>query len=165
MRIIDAIFQEDLSIYTTHLNRQVFGRVLLLGLVNGVATWLLGLALHTFMLVPTFCHEGGETVALCVNSVMIGNYIALVLVGMMSVPIFAMLRIRRAIIVSAALTAVLWGVGVWTNGPWFVSLALTSVTFSLMYAAMVWINRIRGHIGALLILGLFVLLARVVLHL
>lgn len=165
MRLLDNIFKEDMSTYTTYMSKQVFLRIFVIGLANGVITWLLSLAFYKFMLMPVFCSSGSENIVMCSNSANIASYVAIVVVGMMTVPLLAVVGIRRAILVMAASVASLWGISAWSDGPWLTSVLITALSFGLVYVAITWINRIRGSIGAVLVMVVFVILARVVLGL
>ena len=102
---------------------------------------------------------------MCTNSAQIGAYVALVLVSVMLVPIVALNRVRRPLLVVLAAVGALWGVGVSTAEAWWLSLIVTTVAFGFVYATAMWLNRIRGNVAAIIFLAIFILLARVVLSL
>ena len=156
------IFQQELSEYTYPLSRGTFLRILALAAANGVIIWLLALAFDRMMLTPVFC-SSADQVSMCVNSAAWSSYIALVLVGIMMVPLLIMFGVKRPLVVVIAATVALWG----TNlcGLWTTSILWTIAASTLVYLAVIWINRIRGNAAAILFVAIFVLLARVVLSL
>ena len=102
---------------------------------------------------------------MCVNSAAWSSYIALVLVGIMMVPLLIMFGVKRPLVVVIAATVALWGTNLWTSGLWTTSILWTIAASTLVYLAVIWINRIRGNAAAILFVAIFVLLARVVLSL
>lgn len=142
----------------------VFWRVVSSGMVGGVVTWLIALALDRFILKQVICGPTADP-SMCMNSAQIGAYVALVLVSVMLVPIIALNRVRRPLLVVLAAVGALWGVGVSTAEAWWLSLIVTTVAFGFVYATAMWLNRIRGNVAAIIFLAIFVLLARVVLSL
>lgn len=142
----------------------VFWRVVVSGMVGGVVTWLIALALDRFILKQIICGPTADP-SMCANSAQIGAYVALVLVSVMLVPIVALNRVRRPLLVVLAAVGALWGVGVSTAEVWWLSLMVTTVAFGFVYATAMWLNRIRGNVAAIIFLAIFVLLARVVLSL
>lgn len=142
----------------------VFWRVVVSGMVGGVVTWLIALALDRFILKQIICSPTADP-SMCTNSAQIGAYVALVLVSVMLVPIIALNRVRRPLLVVLAAVGALWGVGVSTAEVWWLSLMVTTVAFGFVYATAMWLNRIRGNVAAIIFLAIFVLLARVVLSL
>src|SRR5690606_7895482 len=135
--------------YIFNITASTFGRVVLLGALAGAITWLLALALERYMLTPFFC-GGEDSVALCLNSTVVASNIAAVLVGVMTVPLLAMISMKRALLVVSAAVVALWGVAAWVAGPWYVSLLWTIAAYAAVYAVLTWINRLRGDISAII---------------
>lgn len=125
---------------------------------------MLALALERYMLTPFFC-GAEDNISICMNSTMIASNIAAVLVGVMTVPILAMISMKRALLVVIAAVVALWGVAAWVASPWYVSLLWTVLAYGAVYGAVAWINRLRGDLGAILFIVIFVVLARLVLSL
>ncbi|MDO5343664.1 MAG: hypothetical protein Q4F02_02040 [Candidatus Saccharibacteria bacterium] len=166
MTLFSTVFKERPSKYLFHINEAVFWRICLAGALSGLAIWLIAAALDAFVLGQILCGSSGADTDICVNTVRTSSYLALVLVGVMMVPIMALHRVRRPLLVVIAATIALWGVaGMWTGGPWVLSLILTVVASMFVYATVVWINRIRGNVAAIVFLALFVLLTRLVIGL
>ena len=164
MSSMPKIFQQELSEYTYPLSRGSFLRILALAAANGVIIWLLALAFDRMMLTPVFCSSADQA-SMCVNSAAWSSYIALVLVGIMMVPLLIMFGVKRPLVVVIAATIALWGTNLWTSGLWTTSILWTIAASALVYLAVIWINRIRGNAAAILFVAIFVLLARVVLSL
>ena len=160
----EEVFHEEESGYMFPVTPAVFWRVVISGMVGGVVTWLIALALDRFILKQIICGPAADP-SMCANSAQIGAYVALVLVSVMLVPIVALNRVRRPLLVVLAAVGALWGVGVSTAEAWWLSLIVTTVAFGFVYATAMWLNRIRGNVAAIIFLAIFVLLARVVLSL
>ncbi|MDO4773519.1 MAG: hypothetical protein Q4A37_00080 [Candidatus Saccharibacteria bacterium] len=160
-----TMFQDEATDYTYALSRATAVRLLVTSMVAGAAMWLLGVMLDKLLLSQMFCSGATDGVYLCMHSTMIGGYIALVLVSVMLVPMLVMTGIRRPLLVAVAAAAALWGVTAWTAGAWVLSLLLTMLAVVMACMALVWINRIRGNGAALLLMAVFVVLARVVIAL
>lgn len=164
MGVAAVIFKEEMSRYIFNMTASVFWRVIILGGAAGLFTWLLAVALDRYMLTPIFCGSA-EGVAACVNSTVMASNIAAVLIGVMVVPLLAMIHLKRSLLVVIAATVALWGVAAWVAGPWYISLLWTVGAYAAVYVALSWINRLRGDLAAILFMALFVILARVVLSL
>lgn len=164
MKLLSAIFREETSEYTYSFPKMSFLRILVALVVSGAVIWLLALAFDKFMITPVFC-SNADNISICANSTSIASYISLILVGVMLVPLLAVFGIKRPLLVVLAATASLWGVTLWANGPWALSLIWVIVATVLVYLSLIWLNRIRGNWAAILFVMLFAILARVVLSL
>ena len=161
MGVRAIIFKEEMSRYIFNMTAATFGRLLLVGAMIGLFTWSLAFALDKYMITPFFC--GGEAnVSVCLNSAVIGGNIATVLMGVMAVPLLAALRVKRSFLVALAAVVSLWGVAGMIAGEWYVALLWTVAAYIAVYAALAWINRLRGDAAAILFMAVFVLLARLV---
>ena len=162
MSLLGNIFREQSSEYLYPMTKIMFFKVLAAALMSGVAVWLLTLAFDKLMISQIFC--GSENnIAMCVNSLRYSSYITLVLVGILLVPVLLMAGVKRPLLVVIAATIALWGVPMWTGGLWLVSLLWTMAAFVAVYAALIWVNRIRGNGAAILLLAIVVVVARFVL--
>lgn len=164
MKWFKKVFHEEESDYMFPVTPAVFWRVVVSGMVGGVVTWLIALALNHFILKQIMCGPTADP-SMCASSGQTGAYIALVLVSVMLVAIIALNRVRRPLLVVLAAVGALWGVGVSVTEAWWLSLIVTTVAFGFVYATTMWLNRIRGNVAAIIFLAIFVLLARVVLSL
>lgn len=164
MGVTAVIFKEEMSRYMFNMSAGVFRRILLIAMFAGVATWLLGFALDKYALTPMFCNSEA-TVPTCLNSTIISANIAAVMVGIMTVPLMAMVHMKRSLLVVLAAVIALWGVSAWVAGAWWASMLWTTGAYVTVYAAIAWINRLRGDLAAIVFIALFAVLARVVLAL
>lgn len=164
MGVKAIIFKEEMSRYIFNMTAGAFWRIMFLGAGAGLFTWLLALALDKYMLTPIFCNDAASA-AICTNSTMISANVAAVLVGVMVVPLLAVIHMKRALLVVIAAVAALWGVAAWTTGPWLASLIWTILAYMTVYVAVSWINRLRGDLAAIVFMIIFVILARIVLAL
>ena len=164
MGVKAVIFKEEMSRYIFNMSAGVFGRIVALGAGAGLAVWLLGYAINRFMMVPFFC--GGEAATnLCLNSTVISSNIAAVLVGIMIVPVFAMISMKRSLLVVIAAMIALWSVAAWLGGSWYSSLLWTVFAYMAVFASISWINRLRGDLAAIVFRTIFVVLARLAVSL
>lgn len=164
MAVKTIIFKEEMSRYIFNMSSTVFSKILVLGAVSGLATWLLAYAINHYVVVPFFC-ASDASVGICLNSTFMSANIAAVLVGIMLVPVLAMVSMKRALLVVIAAVAALWNVAAWVGGEWYVSLILTILAYTAVFAAVSWINRLRGDLAAIIFLVIFVILARLVISL
>lgn len=164
MGVRAVVFKEEMSRYIFNMTSGVFGRILLLGAGSGLVTWLLAYAINQYVVMPFFC-SNGEAAGICVNSTFVSANIAAVLVGIMVVPILAMISMKRSLLVVIAAIAALWNVAAWVGGEWYISLLLTVLAYMVVFAAVAWINRLRGDLAAIVFLVIFVVLARLAITL
>lgn len=163
MKIVSRIFKEELSDYLFYVSPAVFVRVLAVAAMSGAVMWLLAMGLDRFILTPMVCGNDAPQL-LCSDSVMTAGHIASLIVAIMVVPVLIMFGIKRPLVVVAAATAALWGIDFWQGqGP--VGLLLAVLSYTVVYAALVWLNRIRGDAAAIVIAVIFVIIARIVLSL
>ena len=161
MSMKTTIFKEEMSRYTFNMTAGTFGRILLLGAIIGLFTWALSIAMDRYVLTPLFC-DSETGISVCMNSAVIGANISTVLMGIMAVPMLAALRVKRSLLVAAAAVISLWGVAAWVANPWYVSLLWTMGVYAMVYAALTWINRLRGDAAAILFIILFAIVARTI---
>ena len=150
MKLLSAIFREEISDYTYPFSRRVFLRILAILAASGVAIWLLALAFDKFMITPVFC-ANAEHISICANSTSIASYVTLVLAGIMLVPVLAVFGIKRPLLVVIAATVSLWGATLWAGGSWILSLLWVVLATVLVYLSLIWLNRIRGNGAAIFI--------------
>ena len=162
MSLLGNIFREQSSEYLYPMTKIMFFKVIIAALMSGVAVWVLTLSFDKLMISQVFCGAGRD-IAMCVNSLRYSSYIALILVAILLIPILLVTGIKRPLLVAIAATISLWGVAMWTGGVWLISLLWTVVAFMLVYATLVWVNRIRGNGAAVLLLAIVTVVAQFVL--
>lgn len=163
MRVRQLLFSEQSSEYFYYMSLRTFVHLALVGMAVGVLTWLVAVGINRFMLVPMFCGNVANA-ALCAQGTVIAAAMSGVLVGIMAVPVLAMLRVRRPLLVVVAVFIALWQLDVWSMAPLWAML-WSAIAYGLMYLALLWLNRIRGNGAALLLMAVLVALARVVIAL
>lgn len=161
MSVRTTIFKEEASRYIFNMTFGDFMRVILIGAGAGLATWVLALVLDRYMISPFFCGNDSN-ISICLNSNAIASNIAAILVGIMTVPILAVVSIKRVLLVVIAAVIALWGIASWVAGAWYVSLLWAVLAYAAVFAALVWINRLRSDVAAIIFITLFVFLIRAV---
>ena len=76
-------------------------RFIVIGLLGGLAIWLLRMAVENWIMGPLFCRTP-DTTSVCASAVPISFTIALVIVGMIAASILASGRVFRAVVITAA---------------------------------------------------------------
>ena len=165
MGIFSKVFAEEPSNSTNYISRRMFFRLLIIGVISGVAIWLIAMLLDRVVLTPVFCGSESLNVSVCANSASLGGYISAVLIGVMTVPLLAVAGVKRPLLVVLAVTLALWGLPMWGGGMWVTSMIFSMVIYFLTYATVLWLNRIKSSFLAILALLVFVVLARIVLSL
>lgn len=163
MRVRQLFFTEQSSEYLYYMSLRTFARLALVGVAVGVLTWLVAAGINRFILVPMFCGNVANA-ALCTQGTTIAAAMSGVLVGIMTVPVLAMLGVRRPLLVVTAAFVALWQLNVWSMAP-LQAVLWSAIAYALMYLALLWINRIRGNVAAIVMMALVVVLARVVIAL
>lgn len=165
MGIFTKVFSEKPSNSTNYISRVMFLRILMIGVVSGIATWLVAMILDNVVLTPIFCGSESLNITVCANSATMSGYIAAILVGIMTVPLLAVAGLKRPLLVVIAVVATLWGVPVWGGGMWWISMIFSILVYLFVYATVVWLNRLKNTFFAILALAIFVILSRIVLAL
>jgi hypothetical protein len=86
---------------TRALPKREIIRFVVIGLLSGVAVWLVRLALQAWVMQPLFCRTP-DTASVCTNAPMTSFIIALAVVGIVSASIMASQRVFRAVVITAA---------------------------------------------------------------
>lgn len=76
-------------------------RFVMVGLLSGIAIWLMRLALESWVMDPLFCRTP-DMASVCANASPIAFVIALVAVGIVAATVLASGRVFRAVIITAA---------------------------------------------------------------
>ncbi len=119
-------------------------KVAIIGIVVGVLTPLLALAITKLILIPVFCSGSS---AVCASSEHIGYYAAATLVSAASIAILAAQNIYRPLLISLGALVALWGFGVYVidlaRGSWVEYYAFSALLFALAYVVCYWLMRLR----------------------
>lgn len=116
-------------------------RTIVLGAAIGLVFWILTVLIGRYVIEPLAC---GQVVnaALCADPKPLAGNIAAILVAVLGV--IAMVRIgaARPIIVAVATAAILWQLGAWMSGLfWLEAIAWSVIIYALAYALFAWITR------------------------
>jgi len=149
----------------TVLNRAwvTWGRTIVLGAVVGLTYWLLTTLIGQYIIEPITCRQVTNAAA-CTNATALSGNIAAVLVAVLAIVGMVRLNIARPIIVAVASAALLWDLGAWTVGLfWLEAIAWSVLLYALVFALFGWITRYATLITSLVISLLFVIIIRIAL--
>ncbi|OYW42974.1 hypothetical protein B7Z28_01130, partial [Candidatus Saccharibacteria bacterium 32-45-3] len=104
MAIKAVIFKEEMSRYIFNMSASAFARIIAMAAAAGLLTWVIAYALNHYVVVPFFCSDDAS-VGICLNSTFISANIATLLVGIMTVPVLAMISMKRSLLVVIAAVA------------------------------------------------------------
>ena len=116
-------------------------RTVLLGAAIGFVFWILTTLIGRYIIDPIACGQVVNAV-LCNDPKPLAGNIAAILVAVGGV--IAMVRIgaSRPIIVAVATAAILWQLGAWISGLfWLEAIAWSVILYALTYALFAWITR------------------------
>lgn len=141
----------------------VWARTIVLGAVTGIIFWLLTVIVAKYIIDPLACGRAFNA-ALCVDSKPLAGNIAAILAGVFGV--IAMVRIgaARPIVIAVATAALLWDLGTWTDGLfWLEAVVWSIVLYAGVYALFAWITRYANLLVTLILSVLIVLIIRIAL--
>ncbi len=132
------------------MTRQEIIRIFFIGLVVGIVTYAIYIALDRYVFTPALCEQATGTLERCETKEVYGAAIAMLLTAFGG--LFAMVRSRvyRPLLIVIFATASLWGVvGLISSLDWWVSALIIALIFGVAYAAFAWLARIRSFYIAL----------------
>ena len=116
-------------------------RTVILGAVIGVVFWLLTVLIGRYVVEPLACGPVLNA-ALCADPKPLAGNIATILVAVLGVVVMVRIGAARPIIVAIAAAALLWDLGAWTNGLfWLEAITWSIILYALAYALFAWITR------------------------
>ena len=143
------------------LHPQQLVQIALLGVILGIAYWLVSLLIKSAIFVPLFC--GDPTNSVCVGATDISGVIATVLVGIAGVLGLVRLSVFRPLLIALATAICLLGLSSWVAPlPWFEALAWPIFLYALCYVAFAWLVRPRAFLITAIAVVVVVILARVI---
>jgi hypothetical protein len=86
---------------TRALPKREILRFIVIGLLSGVAVWLVRLAVENWAMQPLFCRTP-DTASVCANASLTSFIIALTVVGIIAAAIMASQRVFRAVVITLA---------------------------------------------------------------
>jgi len=138
-------------------------RTIILGAVTGLIFWLLTIIVARYVIDPLACGRAFNA-ALCVDSTPLAGNIAAILAAVVSV--IAMVRIgaARPIVIAVATAALLWDLGAWTDGLfWLEAVAWSVILYAAVFALFAWITRYANLLITIILSVLIVLIIRIAL--
>jgi len=138
-------------------------RTIILGAVTGLIFWLLTIIVARYVIDPLACGRAFNA-ALCVDSTPLAGNIAAILAAVVGV--IAMVRIgaARPIVIAVATAALLWDLGAWTDGLfWLEAVAWSVILYAAVFALFAWITRYANLLITIILSVLIVLIIRIAL--
>jgi hypothetical protein len=119
----------------------MWARTIALGAAVGLIFWILAVLIGRYVVEPIAC---GATLnaEICLDTKPLSGMIAAVLAA--AIGVIAMVRIgaARPIVVAVAAAAILWPLGGWASGLfWLETLGWSVLLYALTYALFAWITR------------------------
>lgn len=132
-------------------------RTIILGAITGLIFWLLMIIIGRYVIDPMACGQSFNA-ALCMDSAPLSGNIAAILAAV--VGLISMVRIgaARPIIIAIASAALLWNLGTWIDGLfWLEAVAWSVVLYAMVYALFAWITR-HDNLWATVVISLLIVL-------
>jgi hypothetical protein len=138
-------------------------RVIVFGLIAGIAYFLLSLAINAAVVEPLVCRQLDEARS-CIDASVTAGKITTVLVAALAVFGLIKLGAARPVIVAIASAAVLWSLSAYLQGLiWYEALAWSILLYALTYALFGWIARTTSSVLAVLLSIVVVLVIRILI--
>ena len=140
-----------------------WGRTIAVGAVAGLAYWVLTVLIGQYIVEPLVCRNIVDATA-CTNATPLAGNIAAILVAVLSIIGMVRMGIARPIIIAIASAALLWNLGAWTQGLfWLESIVWSVALYALVFALFAWITRAISLWITIIISLLIVLIIRIAL--
>lgn len=141
----------------------VWGRTVILGAVTGLIFWLLMIIVARYIVDPLVCGKMFDA-ALCVDSTPIAGNIAAILAAVVGVISMVRISAARPIIIAVGSAALLWNLGTWIDGLfWLEAVTWSIILYAASYALFAWITRYASLLIAVVLSVLIVLIIRIAL--
>lgn len=138
---------------------------LLIGLVSGLAFWLISTLIGEYVINPLYCNTNLHSLT-CANSVTIAGDISAIIVAIAGVVYMVNRRMTQPLLIALATTISIWGISAMTNGlPYFESIGWIILCYVLGYLLFSWITRYNRVAVVLALIAVSVVMVRVVLYL
>lgn len=116
-------------------------RTIILGAVTGLIFWLFTIIVAHYVIDPLACGRQFNA-NICVDSTPLAGNIAAILTAVVGVIAMVRISAARPIVIAVAAAALLWNLGAWTNGLfWLEAVAWSVVLYAATYALFAWITR------------------------
>lgn len=140
-------------------------RVIASGLIIGLVTYALYVALDRYVFTPALCGNASDLAGRCQSKESFAS--ALAMVGGAIVGLFAMVQTKayRPLLVVLFATISLWGLpALLVELPWWMFTLAFSLIFGLAYAAFAWIVQLRNLYVAIGVGIVFLILLRLLIN-
>ena len=139
-----------------------WARLIGIGAAAGALFWVLSTLIGRYVVEPMVCRDLVDAAA-CVQASVTAGRVATVLVAVASVLALIRFGIARPIILAVASAIVLWNLGVWTQGLWWLEMLAWSVAlYAATYALFGWIARQVNPLIAIVVTVVVVLVITLV---
>ena len=136
-------------------------RTVLIGAVVGLTFWILMTLIGHYVIEPIACRNITSS-AVCINANPLAGNIATILVAVIAIVGMVRMRIARPIVIAVASAAVLWDLGTWTQGLyWLEALGWSLLLYEVVFGLFAWITRYATLWVTLLLSFIIVLIVRV----
>lgn len=138
-------------------------RTVVLGAVTGLIFWLLAIIVARYIVDPLACGRFFNSLV-CVDSAPLSGHIAMILATIVGLISLVRAGAARPIVITVASAALLWDLGTWIDGLfWLEAVVWSIVLYSAAYALFAWITRYSTLWMTITISLLVVLIVRIAL--
>ena len=138
-------------------------RTILLGAVTGLIFWILTIIVGKYIIDPAACGRMFDA-ALCTDSTPLAGNVAAILAAVIGLIAMVRIGIARPIFIAVATAALLWNLGTWTNGLFWLEAVVWSIAlYAGTYALFAWIIRFASLWATIALTVLIVLIIRIAL--
>ena len=138
-------------------------KVIVLGLLAGLAVPLLTMLIANYVIDPLFCRTGANTFNICATGGIVANHVAAIIVAVVAFLVLTRWAIYRALLLVIAVTIAMWGLKKYadplTSGPWLEYYLFFALLHGLAFAFFYWVLRLRNFIVSLILTILAVVAA------
>lgn len=142
---------------------QSIWKIVLLGLILGLAYWGLTALIEKYVITQLFCQLSQYSLT-CSQTLAISGNISTILVAIIGVVVMIKLNMAQPLIVAIASAATLWGLALLSAGLGSFEVIIWEVlVYGIAYALYSWIARCRNIIIVLVLIALMIFIVRTVI--
>ena len=150
-----AVYAPDQPVAYVPASRNEVVKVVVLGVIVGLAVPLLSLLLENYFIKPVFCN-GGDGFSICASGGVVANHIAAIIVAFAAFAVLMHWTVYRALLLVIAATVAMWGIKKYadplTVGSWMEYYLFSALLYALSYALFYWILRLRNFVVSIIIM-------------
>jgi len=140
-------------------------RVVVSGLVIGLVTYALFVALDRYVFTPTLCGDVTGLAERCQDKESFASILAMVFGSIIGLFALVQARVYRPLLVILLVTVSLWGLpALAIDLPWWGFTFALSLIFGLAYGAFAWIVQLRNLYAAIGIGLVFLVILRLIIN-